>query len=398
MSSKILVISERFWPEGSGGELATKLIIAILKDFFDITVVTGTSKPEIYRDVRYIHTDLLQARGKQNLWINNLLLSRSAWFKNLLIESDVVYIPGFSLPLIELAKNYGKKVVVHLHGYVPICYTATLLSTAERHLESVTMDDISLELSKSLLHGLAASTFQWMPKLARDWISKADEVICVSRRQAEIISKVAPKIAKKISVVYCPLPRLSSTEEKLQKPTFVYAGGESYIKGFHLLLRTMPIILSNYKNVSFSIAGKLSDRTIRIFEKLNGIYGKRVVYLGRLPHEEMLKTYSRSWASIFPSICEETFGYVVLDSMACGTIPIASRVGGVPEIVEGSYAEKMLFEPNNFNEFIEKVENVLDINYDDLNYLGHSLADFSKKKFNSYQIKKQLIKIFFENK
>ena len=39
--SRILVISERYWPDGSGGELATHLILDILRKRFDVTVVTG---------------------------------------------------------------------------------------------------------------------------------------------------------------------------------------------------------------------------------------------------------------------------------------------------------------------------------------------------------------------
>jgi len=43
---KILVVTERYWPEGSGGGLATHLITKLLADKFDVTVVTGTKKPE----------------------------------------------------------------------------------------------------------------------------------------------------------------------------------------------------------------------------------------------------------------------------------------------------------------------------------------------------------------
>jgi glycogen synthase len=29
--------------------------------------------------------------------------------------------------------------------------------------------------------------------------------------------------------------------------------------------------------------------------------------------------------------------------MLMGTLPVASRVGGIPEIIEGTYAERMMF-------------------------------------------------------
>jgi glycosyltransferase involved in cell wall biosynthesis len=34
-----------------------------------------------------------------------------------------------------------------------------------------------------------------------------------------------------------------------------------------------------------------------------------------------------------PSICEETFGLVALEGMACGCVPIVARSGGLPEAV-----------------------------------------------------------------
>ena len=94
--TKILVVSERLWPDGRGAELATHLLIGILKNFFEITVVTGTKKPKLYKGVKYIYTDLLSVREKQKLWTNSLLLCRNVWFKNLVKTSDFVYIPRFS--------------------------------------------------------------------------------------------------------------------------------------------------------------------------------------------------------------------------------------------------------------------------------------------------------------
>ena len=32
-----------------------------------------------------------------------------------------------------------------------------------------------------------------------------------------------------------------------------------------------------------------------------------------------------------------------MEAMAMGTIPVASRIGGIPEIIKGTYAERMMF-------------------------------------------------------
>jgi len=37
----ILVVAERYWPDGGGGELATHLVVGMLKKRFDVIVVTA---------------------------------------------------------------------------------------------------------------------------------------------------------------------------------------------------------------------------------------------------------------------------------------------------------------------------------------------------------------------
>jgi len=73
----------------------------------------------------------------------------------------------------------------------------------------------------------------------------------------------------------------------------------------------------------------------------------------------MLKLYSRSHAVLVPSVWEEPLPYVITESMAMGTIPIASRIGGIPEVVEGTYAEEMLFEAGNVEEFVDRMKSIL---------------------------------------
>jgi len=47
LRDKLLVVTERYWPEGGGGELATHLILNMLRKCFEIIVVTGSKNPAI---------------------------------------------------------------------------------------------------------------------------------------------------------------------------------------------------------------------------------------------------------------------------------------------------------------------------------------------------------------
>jgi len=134
---RLLVVTELYWPEGSGGELATHLILELLRDSFEITVATGTLSPARVEGVRYIYEPLLSVRNKHLLWFNTLRFTRSRVFEKLVEKADVVYVPGFTSPVIPLAKRLGKRVVVHLHSYISISYTAlTSVSTTIYWMET----------------------------------------------------------------------------------------------------------------------------------------------------------------------------------------------------------------------------------------------------------------------
>ena len=60
---------------------------------------------------------------------------------------------------------------------------------------------------------------------------------------------------------------------------------------------------------------------------------ERVSFLGRMAQQELPLYYSAADVSVLPSYYE-SFGLVALESMACGTPVIASRVGGLPTIVK----------------------------------------------------------------
>jgi glycosyltransferase involved in cell wall biosynthesis len=316
-------------------------------------------------------------------------LTRKERFVRLLRDSDVVYVPKYAFPVIPAVEKLGKKVVVHLHDYIPVVYTAVVMAPYEKHKHSIAKDDIALECMKSLKHCAAARALWWLPRLAKRWVGQADKVICVSHRQAEIISKLAPELAHRLKVVYNPIPNVPPLEKRLENPTFLYLGGDSYIKGFHVLLEVSQKLLKNNLRASFILAGKYESS-----KQIIGRLGRNFNLIGFVRHENILKLYSSSFAVLFPSIVEEPLPYAVLEAMLTGTIPIASRVGGVPEIVEGTYAKRMLFTPGNSDEMADKMQEVLSLSKDQLIDIGLSLRKNVLKRFNNETIRRQLLEVF----
>jgi len=116
---------------------------------------------------------------------------------------------------------------------------------------------------------------------------------------------------------------------------------------------------------------------------LKALGNPSVEALGRLSHDEALRIYGISWALLFPSISEEPLPYAVLESMAVGTPPIASRAGGILEIVRGSPAENYLFSPGNIEELLDRIKRIVTLSREELVELSTKLREHVQRKFNT---------------
>ena len=60
---------------------------------------------------------------------------------------------------------------------------------------------------------------------------------------------------------------------------------------------------------------------------------EKVIFTGSIAHDELRAYYNAADVFVLPSHYE-SLGFVAIEAMACGTPVIASRVGGIPSIVD----------------------------------------------------------------
>ena len=397
--TSILVVTERYWPDGGGGELATHLVVGVLKKRFDVTVVTGTESPSRVPGVEYVYEPLIARREKPALWLSILRLASTQSFRELLSESDVVYVPRFALPIIPYAKRLNKKVVVHLHDYIPISYTATILAPYEEHKHRITRDDMELECMKGLKHCLGVSLLWWLPRLARRWFSQADKVVCVSRRQAGIIVSQVPELEGRVEVIYNPLPpELVNVEPRKDLdsvPTFLYVGGDGYVKGFHILLQALNKLGRQGIKARFILTNRYSPRNLEILKRLGE---KRrnleIQVVGRVDYEELLEIHKKAWALLFPSIWEEPLPYAIVEASLLGSIPIASKVGEVSELLYDTPASEFLFFPGQTSGFEKDVKKICEYEPSEIVHLGYKQRVIMLKKLDPVKISENILRLF----
>jgi glycosyltransferase involved in cell wall biosynthesis len=116
--------------------------------------------------------------------------------------------------------------------------------------------------------------------------------------------------------------------------------------------------------------------------------------LGRLSYKEYLKLHENAWGLLFPSISEEPLPYAIVESLLTGTIPIASKAGGVMEIVDNTPAEKFLFTPGDVDEFISKIEMLISLSREEVLNIGTKLREYATNLFKRDEIEKKILNIF----
>jgi len=166
-------------------------------------------------------------------------------------------------------------------------------------------------------------------------------------------------------------------------PTFIFVGEMEKHKGVEFLLAVIKEINKEKLicRINFVGAGSLSELLKKEMKTSDFIK-----YLGKLENKEVLKMISSAHALIMPSLCYENSPTVIYEACSQKIPVIASRIGGIPELVHEFGG--ILFAPGDKNDLIKKIYYLIN-NYD----MVKSKGDESSGKLEKYSTKKYIKKI-----
>lgn len=224
-----------------------------------------------------------------------------------LIDAHYVYPDGFAAVLLGLA--LGKPVVVSARG-----------------------TDINLYGQMPLIRPFLRFTLR-----------RAAHVIGVSEALKDVMVRLGIQ-ADHISVIpngvdarkFSPVPQ-SEARSRLGLPNGTYllsVGNLTKNKGFHLLLQALHVLRTRHHLTQLGLLivgdGPMRAELERLAASLD--LTDHVRFAGRVPHEQLHLWYSA--ADLFCLASErEGWPNVLMEAMACGLPIVATRVGGIPEIV-----------------------------------------------------------------
>ena len=122
-----------------------------------------------------------------------------------------------------------------------------------------------------------------------------------------------------------------------QAPTLLSVGNLVENKGHHIAIES----LAQLPEFRLVISGEGPQRPA--LEQLARQLGvsPRLTFLGRVDQVQLAVCYSAADILVLPS-SREGWPNVLLESMACGTPVVATRVGGIPEIVSSAEAGRLI--------------------------------------------------------
>lgn len=203
-------------------------------------------------------------------------------------------------------------------------------------------------------------------------IEKTDLVIGCSEFVINKVKQRFPEQAEKAYSVYngVNLENFSSKsrnriEGGSDNVRLLYVGRVSPEKGIHILLDAFLILRESLNNVQLDIVGSLGaapyeymvlisdDPKVRGLESFyHGLFkrdryyssltnqllsevAENVNFVGAVPHSEVVKYYHQADVLVNPSF-SEAFGMSLVEALACQVPIVASRIGGMIEIIEDS--------------------------------------------------------------
>lgn len=338
----------------------------------------------------------------------------SKWLET--VRPDVIHvhsIQGIHLEFFQAAKEQGIKVVFTTHDYYPICYYCSLLKRdgtlcEGRNPAMCAVCNQGAGLSKEKQFVLQSALYQKVKgsKLIRlvrkNVVSNAatatHKQACVSKVTPEIVDAFArlgeyyDKILNCIDIIHANSPRTGEVYRKAKRNLniftipithgnlkrtqhpydrnhtirFGYMGGMGVYKGYFQFLAALDLLdkreITNWE--AYFYGGEYTPREQDCKDSRKHFYG----YFTAAQEQ---KIWDNIDVLLVPSMCGETFGFVVLEALCKGVPVICSDLVGSKFLVESidpdlvvkhssveQFAQKMnwLMNQNNYDETIKRIE------------------------------------------
>lgn len=251
-----------------------------------------------------------------------------------------------------------KPDLLHLHLWNPgSCRYALMLN------EKISPPIVVTEHDPFPLKGLKKS-------MKKKSLKKIKQIICVSNSNGELVAKLFPETETKISVVHNGIDLdafersifpFSNQQRNTVRHTHFSALNTDFVilsiaalhprKGLKYLIEAMRTVSEIHPEAKLVIVGEGQQKK-ELLKKINKYkLTEKIILTGTL--KDIPKVIKSSDLFVLPSI-KEAFGIVLLEAMAAPLPIIASKVGGIPEIISDG-KNGIMVEPANSEQLAAQI-------------------------------------------
>ena len=215
-------------------------------------------------------------------------------------------------------------------------------------------------------------------------VSSVDKICCVSNWAIREIEENLPSIKNKLRLIYNGLliPEIDPTPLSFSPPTLLLLGRLCPKKGFDTAIQAFSLLKKSNSNARLLIAGEGQER--QTLENLVNQLGllDSVQFTGEVERDKALSLINQATLVIVPSY-SELFGLVALEAMQLERPVIASRVGGLQEVISDGETG-LLVPPQNPGILYQAIQELLE-NPEKAIRLGKQGRKSTMEKFTIHQ-------------
>ncbi len=352
MKKKVLMTASTFprW----AGDTEPRFILDFaraMNGFYEVTVLVpaaeGAAEEEMLEGVHVIRYHYLPVHRWETLCYPGAIMPRIRQKK-----ARALQVPFLLLALLRrVRKISGSYDLVHAHWIIPQGFIQSFAGA--RYLITGHGDDVTT-MNRGILRRIKARSLR-----------KAAGAAVVSGRLKQILREQYGIPEDRISVLpmgcdtsyFSPEYRDPELFPEKGRPHIVFAGRLVDRKGVRYLIEAMRDV-----DAELYIVGDGPEK--ESLQEQARPFGDRIHFPGRKTHEEIRAFFASADLCVFPSVhtengSEEGFGLVIVEAMASGAPVVASRSGGITDIIRDGW-NGLLAEEKNSRDLAEKINRLLE--------------------------------------